>query len=94
MTVTFTYQNDTVGDMDIGDEDEGGDGFPVRAMNPPSSLLANTNKQPEIRTFSYYIVVDSGKITQMSGEGSVDERRQVETEGRFQGGGTGVSHTR
>lgn len=73
MMVTFTYRNDTVDDMDIGDED--GDGSPVRTTNPPSSSLANANKQPEIRTFSYYVVVDLGKIAQRSGEGSVDERR-------------------
>ena len=74
MMVTFTYRNDTVDDMDVGDEDGDGDGSP-RAANPPSSSLAsmNTNKIPEIRTFSYYVVVDLGKIR--SGQGSVDERR-------------------
>jgi len=75
MMVTFTYRNDTVDDMDIGDEDGDGDGSPVRATNPPSSSLMNANKQPEIRTFSYYVAVDLGKIGQRSGEGSVDERR-------------------
>ena len=75
MMVTFTYRNDTVDDMDIGDDDGDGDGSPVRTTNPQSSSLANTNKQPEIRTFSYYVVVDLGKIALRSGEGSVDERR-------------------
>jgi hypothetical protein len=75
MMVTFTYRNDTVDDMDIGDEDGDGDGSPVRTTNPPSSSLANANKQSEIRTFSYYAVVDLGKIAQRSGEGVVDERR-------------------
>jgi len=75
MMVTFTYRNDTVDDADIGDEDGDGDGSSVRNPNPPSSSLANPNKQPEIRTFSYYAAVDLGKIAQRSGEGSVDERR-------------------
>jgi len=75
MMVTFTYRNDTVDDMDIGDEGGEGDGSPVRTTNPPSSSLANMNKQPEIRTFSYYVVVDLGKIAQRGGEGSVDEKR-------------------
>lgn len=73
--VTFTYRNDTVEDMDIGDEDGDGDRSPVRITNPPGSSLANTNKQPEIRTFSYYVVVDLGRIALKSVEGSVDERR-------------------
>jgi hypothetical protein len=73
MMVTFTYRNEAVDDMDVGDED--GDGSPVRTTNPPSSSVGNTNKLPEIRTFSYYVVVDLGKIGQRSGEGSVDERR-------------------
>ena len=71
--VTFTYRNDTVDDADIGDED--GDGSPVRTTNPSNSVLANANKQPEIRTYSYYVVVDLGKIAQRGGDGSVDERR-------------------
>ena len=75
MMVTFTYRNDTADDVDIGDEDGEGDGSPVRTPNPPISSLASTNKQPEIRTFSYYVAVDLGKIGQRSGEGSVDERR-------------------
>ena len=75
MMVTFTYRNDTVEDMDLGDEDGDGDGSPVRTTNPPSSSLTSANKQPEIRTFSYYVVVDLGKIAQRGGEGSVDERR-------------------
>ena len=75
MMVTFTYRNDTVDDMDIGDEDGDGDGSPVRTTNPPSSSLVNANKQSEIRTFSYYSVVDLGKIAQRGGEGSADERR-------------------
>lgn len=75
MMVTFTYRNDTVDDMDIGDEDGGGQGSPIRTVNPPGSSPANTNKQPEIRTFSCYVVVDLGKIAQRGGEGSVDEKR-------------------
>ena len=75
MMVTFTYRNDTVDDVDIGDEDGDGDGSPVRTTNPPASSLANANKQPEIRTFSYYVAVDLGRIAQRTGEGSVDERR-------------------
>lgn len=53
--------NDTVDDMDIGDEDGDRDGSPVRTTNTPSSSFENTNEQPEIRTFSYYVVVDSRK---------------------------------
>ena len=75
MMVTFTYRNDTVDDVDLGDEDGDGDGSPVRTTNPSSSALGGANKQPEIRTFSYYVVTDLGKIAQRSGEGSVDERR-------------------
>jgi hypothetical protein len=77
MMVTFTYRNDTADDIDIGDEEGDGDGSPVRTANPSSSVLmgAGQNKQPEIRTFSCYVVVDLGKISQRSGEGSVDERR-------------------
>ena len=75
MMVTFTYRNDTVDDVDMGDENGAGDGSPVRTTNPSSSALANANKQPEIRTFSYYVVVELGKIAQRSWEGSVDERR-------------------
>lgn len=75
MMVTFTYRNDTVEDIDLGDEDGAGDGSPVRSTNPSNSPLANANKQPEMRTFSYYVAVDLGKIGQKSGEGSVDERR-------------------
>ena len=67
--VTFTYRNDTVDDMDIGDEDGDGDGSPVRTTNTPSSSLANANKQSEIRTFSYHSVVDLGKITEERGGG-------------------------
>lgn len=59
--------------MDVGDAD--GDGSPVRTTNPSSSPLANANKQPETRTFSYYVAIDLGKITQRGGEGSVDEKR-------------------
>ena len=62
-------------DVDIGDEDGDGDGSPIRATNTPSSSLANANKQPEIRTFSYYVAVDLGKVAQRTGEGSIDERR-------------------
>ena len=75
MMVTFTYRNDTADDMDIGDEDGDSHGSPVRTVNPPGSSLASANKQPEIRTFSYYVVVDLGKIAQRIGEGSVDEKR-------------------
>ena len=49
-------------DMDIEDRDGDGEGSPVRATKPPSSSLVNTNKQPEVRTFLYYVVVDSGEI--------------------------------
>jgi len=35
----------------------------------------NVNKQPEIKIFSYRVVVDLGKIGQRDGEESVDERR-------------------
>jgi len=73
MMVTFTYRNDTVEDMDIGDEDGDGGGSPVRTTNPPGSSPANANKQPEIRTFSYYVIVDMGKIALRGGEGSMDE---------------------
>ena len=75
MMVTFTYRNDTVDDADIGDEDGDGDGSPLRNANPQNPSPANSNKQPEIRTFSYYVAVDLGKIAQRTGEGSVDERR-------------------
>lgn len=75
MMVTFTYRNDTVDDVDMGDENGPGDGSPVRTTNPSNSALANANKQPEIRTFSYYVVVELGKIAQRNWEGSVDERR-------------------
>ncbi|KAF9783108.1 dynactin p62 family-domain-containing protein [Thelephora terrestris] len=71
--VTFTYRNDTVDEVDLGDED--GDGSPVRTTNPSSSVLGGANKQPEIRTFSYYVVVDLGRIAQRNVEGSIDERR-------------------
>jgi len=73
LMVTFTYRNDTVDDMDVGD----GDGSPVGTTNPSISALTNANKQPEIRTFSYYVAIDLGKIAQRGGEGSmdVDERR-------------------
>ena len=60
-------------DVDVGDAD--GDGSPVRTTNPSNSPLTNASKQPETRTFSYYVAVDLGKITQRSGEASVDERR-------------------
>lgn len=70
MMVTFTYRNDTVDDVDVGDVDGGGDGSPVRITNPSSSALVNANKQPEIRTFSYYVAIYLGKIAQRSGEGS------------------------
>lgn len=75
MMVTFTYRNDTVDDVDIGDEDGDGNPSPPRTPNPQSSSLTTANKQPEVRTFSYYVAVDLGKIAQRSGEGSVDERR-------------------
>jgi len=75
MMVTFTYRNDTADDVDIGDEDGDGDGSPVRTVNPQSSSLASASKQPEIRTFSYYVAVDLGRVAQRTGEGSVDERR-------------------
>ena len=74
MMMTSAYRNDTVDDMDIGDDDGDGDGPPIRTTNPLSPPPANINKQPEIRTFSYYVVVDLGKVAQRSGEGSVDER--------------------
>lgn len=75
MMVTFTYRNEAADDMDIGDEDGAGHGSPVRTVNPPGSSLASTDKQPEIRTFSCYVVVDLGKIAQRIGEGSADEKR-------------------
>ena len=74
MMVTSTYRNDTVDDMDTGDGDGDGDGPPVRTTNPSSSSFANASKQPEIRTFSYYAVVDLGKFAQGIGEGVMDER--------------------
>jgi len=74
MIVTFAYPNDAVCDMDIGEEDGSGEGSPVRSTNPPNFSLVNANKQPEIMTFSYYVVVVLGKIGQESGEGSADER--------------------
>jgi len=48
---------------------------PQFGRRTPNSSLINANKRPEIRTFSYYVAVDLGKIEQRSGEGSVDERR-------------------
>ena len=65
-------RNDTVVNMD---EDGGGNGSPVRTANPPSPSFASTYKQPEVRAFSYYVVVDLGKISLRGGEGSADERR-------------------
>lgn len=64
-----------VDDVDVGDAGSGGDGSPFRTTNPSSSVLGNANKQPETRTFSYYVVIDLGKITQRGGEGPVDERQ-------------------
>jgi hypothetical protein len=75
MMVTFTYRNDTVDDMDTGDEDGDGDGPPVRTTNPSSSSFASANEQSEIRTFSYYAVVDLEEFAQRVKEGVVDERR-------------------
>ena len=37
--VTFTYRNDTVNDMDIGDEDGDGDGSPVQPRTPQAPRL-------------------------------------------------------
>jgi hypothetical protein len=72
MMVTFTYRTDTTDDVDVGNE---GDGSPVRTTNPSNSALANANKQPEIRTFSYYVIVELGKIAHRGGEGLADEKR-------------------
>jgi len=74
MIATFTYPNDTVCDMDIGEEDGSGEGSPVRATNPPNFSLVNASGQPEVMTFSYYVVVVLGKIGQENGEESADER--------------------
>ena len=74
--VTSTYHNDTVDDMDTGDGD--GDGPPVRTTNPSSSSFANASKQSEIRTFSYYAVVDLGKFAQGIGEGVGTKDTEVE----------------
>ena len=72
--VTFTYRNDTADDVGLGDEDGDDHGSPVQTVNSPGSSLVSTNKQPEIRTFSYYVVVDLGNITQGIEEGSLDEK--------------------
>jgi hypothetical protein len=47
--VTFTYRNDTVDEVDLGDEN--GDGSPVRTANPSSSVLGGAD-----RTFPYYLI--------------------------------------
>jgi len=68
MIVTFTHRNDTADDRNIGDEDGDGDGGgggpppPVRTVDPPGSSPTDADKQPEIRTFSYYVFVNLGKI--------------------------------
>jgi len=65
--VTFTYRGDTVDGMDIGDK--GGDvGWPlIRTTNPPSFRLVNVNNPPEIKIFSYNVVIDLGKFLQRWG---------------------------
>ena len=35
---------------------------PVRTVDPPGSSPTDADKQPEIRTFSYYVFVNLGKI--------------------------------
>ena len=50
--------------MNIGDEDGDGCGSPVQTVDPTGSSLTDTDKQPEIRTFLYYVVVDLEKIAQ------------------------------
>ena len=57
LMVAFRYRNDTVNGMDQGGD---GGGSPVRTTN--SRLLASSNKELKIRTFSYYIAVGLGKI--------------------------------
>jgi hypothetical protein len=66
--VAFTLRNDTVENMDIGDED--GDSGGSRTTNPPSSSLANAKKRSEIRTFSYHATVGLGNFVQRCGEES------------------------
>ena len=50
--------------MNIEDEDGDGGGSLVRTVDTTVSSLTDTDKQLEIRTFSYYVVVDLGKIAQ------------------------------
>jgi len=70
MMVAFTYRDDEVDDMDIGDEDGDSDGSLVLTMNPPSSSLANANKRSRITSLSIGDDCAEGP----KWEGSVDER--------------------
>jgi hypothetical protein len=76
--VTFTYQNDTVDDMCIGDGGGDGGGFPARTTNSPGSSLANANKRS---TFSFCALVDLGKIAREWG--GVHGRETLKARDRF-----------
>jgi hypothetical protein len=76
--VTFTYRNDTVDDMGIGDGGEDGGRSPARTTNSPGSSLANANKRS---TFSFCALVDLGKIAREWG--GVRGRETLKARDRF-----------
>jgi hypothetical protein len=82
MMVTFTYRNDTVDDMDIGDEDGDGDGsqFELRIPQVPRlRMLISNRRSGRSRTMPLSIW---GKLHRGAGRGLWT--RDVEVEGRIQ----------